>query len=240
MESLIEKYIEFKRLSWAATTLRTEESRLHSNKHLIDMDPKDAFVKLRDSGMKPYAIKTTMIRIGTFYQWLLDSGHRTGKNRIKEFMRTHENLFKYAYSPQRLTITYDEAARRIEKIPQDHLRNAAKQLLSGLRSCELKTVKDGQVIGKGQKPREVYLPAEVENFRYKGSYGQLYYSLKKVGLTPHMLRKLCASEFSRLEGVTTVDILESFGWNSVQTAMVYLQPLNSSKRSSLFKKVREA
>lgn len=238
----IEKYIESKLHSWAKTTIYAETSRLASHSSLTDIEPIKAFVKLKDGGMKVYSIKTTLMRIADYYQWLIDNGHKpTGPNPFKLFFKTHANLFKYSYQPERLTVTYAEARERIEMIEDSNLRAAARQLLeSGLRSCELKTIDRETVVGKGGKPREVFLSPDLKTFRYKGSYAQLYYALKKVGLKPHTLRKLCATEFGRQPGVENIDLKESFGWNSMETAGKYLQPLESSKRADIFKKARGA
>jgi integrase len=234
----IEKYIESKRHSWAKTTIYTETSRLMAHSELANIDPLKAFVQLRDGGMKVYSIKTTLMRIADYYQWLIDNNHKpTGPNPFKIFFKTHANLFKYSYQPERLEITYAEAQERIESIEDESLRAAARQLLeSGLRSCELKTISHEQVIGKGGKPRDVFLSPDLKTFRYRGSYAQIYYALKKVGLKPHMLRKLCATEFSRQDGVTNVDVKESFGWNSMETAARYLQPQVTERRAAMFRK----
>ncbi len=237
---LIEKYIESKIFRWAKTTLYTEHSRLVAHAKLTDLEPLKAFVQLRDGGMKPYAIKTTLMRIADYYQWLIDNNHKPiGPNPFKIFFRSHANLFKYSYQPERLEITYAEAKERIEGIVDEHMRAAARQLLeSGLRSCELKTISHEQVIGKGGKPRDVFLSPDLKSFRYKGSYAQLYYALRKVGLKPHMLRKLCATEFSRQDGVDNIDVKESFGWSSMETAAKYLQPQTAEKRGDAFKRAR--
>jgi integrase len=229
--------MDFKRLSWASTTQEKEGARLTKHVKLIDKSAQAVFLFLRDSGMKPYSIRTTMVRLGEFYQWLLDNGHRAGSNQFKLFFKTHANLFKYSYQPKRLAITFAEARERISKITKEPCRLAAMQMLEGgLRSCETETFDGSAVIGKGSKPREVHLSEELASFRYTGNYNQLYYELKKVGLTPHMLRKLCATEFARQEGVTDVDLMEAFGWSSIQTSAVYRQPVVSERRADLFKK----
>lgn len=239
MNSLINKYIKSKQLSWAKSTIRTEESRLQAHEKLVGMNPVEAFVKLKDGGMKVYSIKTTFMRISDYYQWLIDNNFRPkGPNPFKVFFSTHANLFKYAYQPARLDITYLEAAERIEQIATEQERLAARQLLeSGLRFCELHTIENEKVIGKGGKPREVFLSPDLKTFRYKGTYGQLQYALNKVGLGCHMLRKLCATEFGRQEGVDNIDMMESFGWSSIETSTKYRQPHSSVKRGEAFRKV---
>jgi integrase len=242
MDCLISKYIESKQYAWAKTTLYTEHSRLLAHAHLADVEPLKAFISLKDGGMKVYSIKTTLMRISDYYQWLIDNNHKpVGPNPFKLFFRSHANLFKYSYQPERLEITYAEAMERIEGIADSNLRAAARQLLeAGLRSCELKTINHEQVVGKGGKPREVFLPQDLKTFRYKGSYAQLYYALKKVGLKPHTLRKLCATEFSRQKGMTLIDSMESFGWSSMGTPAKYFQPEVAEKRGAAMRKARGA
>jgi integrase len=228
---LILQYIESKQLSWAASTLAKEHSRLKAHAPLISRGPKEAYLTLQKSGMKPYSIKTTMIRLGEFELF----AYKTIA--FKEFMASNANLFKYAYQTERVEVTFEEATERIERIPDLHTRSAARQLLeSGLRSCELATLKNERVIGKGGKPREVHLSPDLKTFKYKGTYWQLYAALRRVGLKPHTLRKLCASAFSRQDGVTLVDTMEEFGWSDMNSAKRYLQPMKSEQRGELLRK----
>ncbi len=227
----IQQYIESKQLSWATSTLEKEYSRLKANAHLIDRGPKDAYLKLKKSGMKPYSIKTTMIRLGEFELFAFKT------IAFKEFMAANSNLFKYAYQSERLSLTFGEAAERVEQISDEHTRLACRQLLeAGLRSCELKTLKNERVIGKGGKPREVHLAPELKTFKYQGTYWQLYSALRKVGLKPHTLRKLCATVFGRMDSVTAIDMQEEFGWSGADTIARYMQPMKSEQRGELLRK----
>ncbi len=236
---MIEQYIESKKNSWAATTIHTEYSRLRSHAAILDKTPDEIFDRLHTGGMKRYSIKTTMTRISDYYQWLIDNNFKPkGPNPFKVYFKTHSNNFKQCYQPKRLTTTFGEAQEQIDAMPDGQEKLASRQLLeAGLRSCELSTLENNRVTGKGGKTREVFLSDVLKSFKYKGKYYQLFYALKKVGLTPHDLRKLCATEFSRLPGVITIDILESFGWTSADTALKYQQPMVAEKRGELFKQV---
>jgi integrase len=205
----------------------------------LDAKPEVVFEKLQKT-MKPYSLKTTFIRLGEYYQWLMENGKKKpGLNPWKLFMKTHANLFKYVYQPEELEVTFDEARERILAIGNEDLRAAALQLLEGgLRSCELQTFDGKTVIGKGGKPREVYLDEQIATFRFTGTYSQLQYALKQVGLKPHTLRKLCFTEFSRLDGVTDIDIMKAGGWNTIETSAKYRQAQKRDVINSLFKKVR--
>lgn len=239
MNSLIEQYINSKRLAWAPTTLKTELSRLNAHIVRIDDSADKVYQDLADGGMKPYAIKTTFIRLGEFYAWLLDAGKRVGENKFKVFLKANARLFKFAYVTEKLDIDYEEAVRRISWIKDASMQLAARQLLEGgLRSCELDTINNGRVIGKGGKPREIFLDDKLAEFKFSGTYAQLYYALKKVGLKPHSLRKLCATKLGSQPDMNVFDVLESFGWASAETGKRYMQPKRGEQLAKGFKKVR--
>lgn len=231
MDRKLLSYIESKSMKWAKTTIEKEASRLRAHGALIDLGPKRAYEELKRQGLKPYTIKTTMISLGEFELYVYKT------ITFKEFMASHANLFKYVYQSKRIEMSFLEAQERIEKIKNDQVRMAARQLLeAGLRSCELFTLTNERVIGKGGRPREVHLPADLKTFRYKGKYFKLFYELKKVGLTPHLLRAICATAFGRQPGVMEVDMREEFGWSDYKTATRYMQPMTSERRGELMKK----
>lgn len=240
--ALIEKYIESKQEAWSPTTLRSELSRLmaHSNDACCT-NVSELYGELKVT-MKPYAIKTTLVRLGEFRQWLIDGGYVADKkNPFKVFLKTNANKFKNAYKTEVIEITYEEAKAKIELIEQSALRIAALQLLEGgLRSCELGTIgyDYGYITGKGGKRRQLFLRPQLSASAFRGSYNQLYYALRKIGLKPHMLRKLCASRFARQEGVDDIDIMEAFGWNSIETSKRYRQPRKREELANLFERMR--
>jgi hypothetical protein len=168
--------------------------------------------------MKPYSIKTTFVRLGQFHQWLMETDKipPVKLNPWKHFIKANALLFKYSYQTERLKITYEEAKKLVESIQEDHYRHAAQQLL-----------------GKGSKPRNVFLRDGLNDFRYHGSYTPLYKRLKALGLKPHTLRKLCATRFSTKSGVSDVDVCEVFGWESIETSKKYRQPQRRERLSAL-------
>jgi integrase len=235
--SLVDEYIKSKRLAWARTSQKNERSRLNKHAPCVLEDPADVYDRLKAT-MKPYSIKTLFVRLGLFYQWMIDNDKvPPSKNHWKQFMASHANLFKHAYQTERLTVTYAEARERIETIDEPW-RTAALQLLEGgLRSCELRTFDGECVIGKGSKPRTVFFRDDLKTFRYTGCYSALYKRLKAVGLKPHTLRKLCATEFGNQDKVGDMDMLEVFGWNSIDTSKRYRQPKRRDQLKEMLQRV---
>lgn len=233
---LVNEYIRSKGLAWARSSLKNERSRLNKHGHKVNRDPKEVYEELKASGMCNHSIKTTYVRLGQFLQWLIENDKMSPVklNPWKNFLKTHALLFKHAYQVERLKITYDQAKAIVDSMSQDQYRKAAQQLLEGgLRYCELRTFDGEAVIGKGSKPRNVFLRADLASFRYRGSYSALYVRLKAVGLKPHTLRKLCATRFSTKAGVSDVDVCEVFGWESIETSKKYRQPQRRERLSEL-------
>lgn len=225
--NFVDEYIKSKRLAWARSSQRNERSRLNKHAASVLHEPKMVYEKLKQGGMCDHSIKTTFVRLGQFFQWMVDNDKiQPAKNPWKLFMKSHALIFKHAYQLERLNVTFEEAKGRIENEMVDpYYQQAARQLLEGgLRYCELRTFDGQAVIGKGSKPRAVFLREGLRDFRYRGSYSALYTRLKAVGLKPHTLRKLCATQFSNQPGVTDIDTCEVFGWESIETSKKYRQP----------------
>ncbi len=240
MKSMIDQYIESKSHSWEPTTIKSESSRLHAHVIHLNDEPLQAFEKLSKT-MKPYSIKTTFIRITCYFDWLIANGHRVGVNPWKQFMKDNERLFKHVYESKIYLITFDQAHKLISEQVDCAEKKASLQLLeAGLRICETKTFDGKKVIGKGQKPREVFVSKALRPFRYLGTYNQLYRWLKKLGLTPHSLRALCATKFGNIEGVNDIDLMKAFGWNDIETSKRYRQAKASDALANVFKKVRKS
>lgn len=221
----VDEYLATKKLAWARSSQKNERYRLLLHGPRVLDEPAAVYQDLKER-MKDHSIKTTFVRLGQFFQWLVDTDKiAPSKNPWKLFMKSHALIFKHAYRTERLKVTFDDAKRLIDAMPEDEYKAAAKQLLEGgLRYCELRTF-DGQgVIGKGSKPRSVFLRDGLKDFRYHGSYSALYVRLKAIGLKPHTLRKLCATRFSTEAGISDVDICEIFGWESIETSKKYRQP----------------
>ncbi len=235
---LVNDYIVAQKLAWARTSQKNERARLNKHAKNIFRNPVEVYTELINEGMKPYSIKTTLTRLGCLYAWAMENEKipLTTKNPWKSFMESHAMLFKHAYQTERLTVTYQEAEERIMTM-EEPFRSAALQLLrGGLRYCELRTYDGQKVIGKGSKPRDVYIKAPLDTFRYTGSYTALFIRLKMIGLKPHTLRKLFATEFSQQPGVTDIDIMEVCGWNDIGTSAKYRQPKRRERLSELVSK----
>jgi len=138
-------------------------------------------------------------------------------------MKLNANLFKHAYTKEQLNVTFQEAAVLIASIENTDVREKAKRLLTGgLRYTESFTEHEGQVIGKGSKPRKIFAPEGVGSITFNQSYTTFRRELKKLGLKPHTLRKLFANMLVE-QGAGEMDLLKAMGWESIQTAASYLQ-----------------
>jgi integrase len=219
---LVDEYIESKAFAWSKTTQASERSRLRSVVELIDLQPAAAFTELRKA-KAPYTVKTTFIRLGDFYDFLLTNKNKSGLNLFKLFVREHAQLFKNAYEKERLNVDYQEAKARIERIADPGSRAKALELLaSGVRYAESFTAIDGFITGKGGKRRKMFLPAGMHPTEFKRSYSAFRKDLARVGLKPHTLRKLAATRFVEM-GAREADLMQLMGWSSIATAASYLQ-----------------
>ena len=237
IEVWVNDYILSKKNSWARTSKKNERYRLQAHGHNVFANPDDVYESLKKT-MHPHSIKTTLVRLGQFYDYLVESDKiPPSKNLWKLFMKSNAMIFKHAYQIERLTVTFDQAKALVQLIEEPY-RSAASQLLEGgLRYCELHTFNGERVIGKGSKPRKVFLREELKAFRYTGSYSALFVRLKAVGLKPHSLRKLCATEFSRHPDVKDQDTCAFFGWNDIGTSIKYRQSHNDERMSEMISSV---
>jgi integrase len=232
MLELVDKYIESKSFAWSPSSQRSERSRLRASAHLIDVDPRDVFGTLRAT-KNSYTVKTTFIRLGEFYEFLLTVGNRNGLNPFKLFMREHAQLFKNAYEKERLSVDYEEAKAKIAQIENLSSRAKALELLaSGARYAESLTQIEGYITGKGGKRRRMFLPEGVSAADFRRSYSAFRRDLQRVGLKPHTLRKLAATRFVEM-GAREADLMQLMGWSSIVTASSYLQSKKDEQLSVL-------
>lgn len=237
MREFVDEYIDSKSLAWSPNTMRSERYRLRGVVDEMALGPEALYREL-EGRMKPYAIKTTFIRIGEFYEWLLATQKVTGPNIFKNFITTNARLFKHSYKKESLNVDYEEALRRIAEIKDSATKNKALQLLtSGQRFEESLTSTNGKIIGKGGKSRRDYTPRSLKaSSRYDRTYHTFRRKLAEVGLKPHTLRKLAATKLGEA-GASEADLLEVFGWSNIQTASRYLQPKTEEKLDQLIKQV---
>lgn len=229
MKELIERYIQAHEHAWSETTKRSERYRLRAlnEVHVLGSLPAELWDYL-EKQQGAYSRVTVWTRVSSFFDWLVESGHRTGPNPYRAWRKTNAKQFKYCYERKLPTIGFEEALRRIETIEDRPIREACLVLLrGGLRISELYTYDVGTntVRGKGGKQRRVYCgPFSA----FGGSDAKLRKSLTLLGLKPHMLRKIAATEFRR-RGLRDEDLLLVMGWNSMETAKSYLKPLNEEE-----------
>lgn len=160
------------------------------------------------------------------------NGHVSTGNPYEVFKKRNARLFKHAYQPKELGISYEEALLKIASIENQEDRNLAYQIIgSGERYCEA-VQPEGRVIGKGGKPRDTYRPKSSDE-TYKRSYESFRRSLGGVGLKPHSLRKICATRLVEA-GLKEADLLKVMGWSSIMTAKSYLQPKKDEDLKRIF------
>ncbi len=235
-QHLVDEYIESKTGSWSEATMKSERSRLRNLEPKFLTDPKALYECLKHiRGLKPYAIKTTFIRVGELAEYAIEAkAIKDGKNKVKEYLRAQANLFKGAYKPKVVSLTWEEALSKIQGLEYEEDRKRALELLfTGMRWNESENFKDGQVKAKGGDTRNVSLARGIEHVEYASHYTTFYRALKKVGLTPHMLRKLAATKATE-QGADVADLMARFGWKSAQTAFLYVQ---SRKQKELDEKL---
>lgn len=226
--SQMKEYLKYHQHAWSTTTLKAEEARLHKYLHLASTEPSSAYADLMHT-LKPYTIKTLFIRLSHFNQWRIDQGLEDGPNKYKQFMKMHANKFKHVYTKTPVLLDYHSALRAISSLADQATRDTAEFLLkSGLRISEAYKVKDGQVTGKGGKPRPVYVTPPTTLVSKK----VLREALSSIGLKPHDLRKLCATNLAR-NGADPATLCKAMGWSSISTAYRYLQPLDDNKIKEL-------
>jgi site-specific recombinase XerD len=173
-----------------------------------------------------------------FYQWLLDNGHKTGENHYAIFRRKNARLFKNTYQTSKPKISFEDAAKLINQLPESVHRNLALQILgSGERYSEAIQRGGTEVVGKGSKRRATFRPQFAESDR-TGSYATFRRTLASIGLKPHDLRKLLATRLVE-RGMNEADLMEVMGWSSILTAKAYLQPKKAEKLKMVFQSIHE-
>lgn len=226
IDRIIEAYIESKRNAWSPTTLKSEKARLSnfflktSNKTWVSSE--DAWKSLVN--LAPYSRVTTWTRLVDFYDWTLenDLAETKAPNPYKRWRRENQRLFKNTYQRQVPEVSFDQARSLVDSITDESIRNRAKLLLyGGLRYFECDSFSDSHVIGKGSKRRAVFV--KPSGPIYSGPYKAFWSALREVGLKPHMLRKLFATECHR-NGLDHFDLCEVMGWASIETARSYVAP----------------
>jgi integrase len=226
----INQYLESKRNAWSETTKRSEGYRLTALLPLLNQANNDPnkFYDLIKAQYKPYTTRTIFARVADFMDFF-------GNEVYSNYVTANANLFKHVYQTKQLDYTFEEARERIQLIRHPEVKKVANLMLStGMRIHEaLKYDGSGQVIGKGSKPRPIFSKETTD-----GSVNEqlVRRHCKKVGINPHSLRKLAATQLAK-SGLSEIDLLFTMGWSNIQTATKYLQP---TKQEELASKVQKA
>lgn len=225
----IKKYLDSHSLSWSETTLRAERYRLVSiAAHLESgMGPAALYTLLRER-LSESTLKTTFIRIASLYDFAAIS-----PNPYREFIKNSPRLFRYAIMARPAPCGLKGAREAIEQMRDPECKRHAQSLLnSGLRWSESVTadLNKKTVVGKGAKPRRVF--GDISGFSSGISYKRFWNELRKVGLRPHDLRKILATELAN-GGADHIDLMKIFGWSNIQTASFYLQPKKDQELEAL-------
>lgn len=223
MKSLIREYLAYKRPAWAESTYQSEAPRLWNLERFVMETPNETYRALKHAGYKPYTIKTAITRLNALFRWAKLQG-KIKDNPYELWLEEHRYLFRNSYKNKQLDITFDEAKGLIKSnLPVGEVRDTAFFLLSsGIRISELRTVTchGGRyfVTGKGNKKRRIY----AEPPKKAACVTELRSALKKIGLTPHDLRRLFATHLLR-KSVPVHDVAKATGHESIKTLMRYLQ-----------------
>lgn len=191
-----------------------------------DNDP-TKFHELLKANYAPYTVKTMFIRTCQLKAF-------EGDNRYDNYMASNANAFKHVYQSKYVKYSFSEARQLVAQIRHEGARKIAELMLAtGMRIHEaLKYDGSGSVVGKGGKSRPIFSKVRVDK-ELSETIVRRY--CKEVGLCPHDLRKLAATELAKA-GLSEADLLFTMGWSNIQTASRYLQP---TKQDELAKKVQE-
>jgi integrase len=232
MKQYIEKYLEDRKLAWSESTLRSERHRLNAVADALDGEPRTLWNAVK--GLAPYSRLTTWTRVVNFWDYLIEQGVVSG-NPYKVFKSKNAKQFKNVYERETPEESFEEILRKVDSIEADDVRAEARLLLlTGLRASEPGSLtRNGEVHGKGGKRRRVYAPDDYTPSRARPSYQRLLRGLRGVGLRPHTLRKVFATELVR-RGANPFELMEAMGWSCIATATSYVNP----NQQSLAEKVR--
>lgn len=230
----ISQYIEDMKLAWSPTTLRSERYRLLAVVKELDGSPTRLWKATE--GLAPYARVTTWTRVTAFWDWLLEKKLATGVNEYRTFRKRNARQFKNAYKKNVPEISFEEAKERISKIRDVSIKTKALELLtSGMRWNESFTLRNGTVVGKGGKRRDVYLEPALRS-EYAQSYSKFWRALAEIGLKPHDLRKLCINAVIDA-GANPFELCDLAGWSDLKTAMSYTKSRGSNLKNLMKKAI---
>lgn len=233
MISHIGTYLKFYKGVWTKRTWYAESSRLKVLSEDLALGAAACQSKWA-SHYAPYTLKQHMLRIAHYVDWLIESGHYQGPNEWRQCVRRSAALFKRAYQPKRVEISFSEAKQRLQKLAEPERLVAERMLFSGLRFSEAFAVQGDEVKGKGQRTRRVF---GVVTGPVRTTPSRVRRALAKVNLKPHDLRKLFATQCAE-RGASAQDLCRLAGWKNIQTAYWYLQPGADAKLEQFVKEFK--
>lgn len=230
----LEAFMLSKKHAWKPSTVKTQRAKLNAVKHLIGEDPSLLWDKLCLT-LSPYSRTKTFGVVSDFYDWLIETGVVSVPNIYKKWRDDNKLQFKNVYERKHPNMTMEEATKLIMQIEDESTRKKALELIgSGMRYTESFTYKDGKVTGKGSKVRAVFKP-ELKGEEFTKSYSTFWRHLSFVGLKPHDLRKLAASQLHK-SGFDIISLCHLMGWSDPSTAMSYIKPDSDKELTEKAKK----
>lgn len=225
-EKEIQSYLESNSMAWSESTKCTEKARFNKLLGVLDGNAQKLWAYM--DGKSAYYKLITFNRVIEFF-----SHSFPGKeNPYLIWKKKNARLFKYVYSRKEIGYSFEDVRKKINSIENSLIRNKALELLStGMRYNESLTLdaSTNSIVGKGNKRRKVFISDELKQLpKYNGSYWGFYSELNKVGIKPHELRKLFATRLAQ-KGVSQINLLKIMGWESMETAKIYLQPDNDKQ-----------
>lgn len=235
---LMQQYVASRSLAWAPTTVKSESARLANLAPHINGNAEALYSHLATK-CRPYTLVTAWTRAVAFYDHLLATGEAQGPNPYRVFRSTNSRLFKNKYQTKVVSKSFEEVKSVIEGLKDGSAKRICSALLfGGLRLHEVNKLSTSGVSGKGGKVRPYFGPDLGQQPYSQGDMTKARAALKAHGLTPHDLRRLCATELVS-RGLKEADLLKVMGWSSILTAKSYLQPKRDSELQSIMSTLME-
>lgn len=215
----IEQYLTEMKSAWSPSTHRSESSRLRRVSLLIQgQNTPGAAWGILLSHYNPYAASTAFTRWLEYKRWRSDKD----VGEWEKYRKKHK--FGRRYQRHLPQLSFAEAKECLAKLSPETRRKALELLYTGLRYSEYEKVEGQEVVGKGNKRR--VLVGKVSGVKVKDK--EFRKELKRVGLKPHDLRKIFATELAR-KGMSVFDLCAVMGWSGLNTAQSYVSAAKDLK-----------
>jgi|ERR1019366_4094796 integrase len=224
MVTKVERYLEDMKNAWAPKTLHNTKLTLGRLLPVLTGDPQ----KLWDELCKTQSDYTRVMTWGKVCGFW-DYAEPDSRNPYRDYRKKNARLFRDKYLEKTTSETAKSAREKIASITNPSIkRKAMELLLTGMRYTESLTLKDGVILGKGDRKRKINVP-EVEGPEMTCHYKTFYNALRDVGLKPHTLRKIYLTECVR-KGANVFQLKKLAGWKSLQSAVSYIDVDEDSVR----------